>query len=177
MEELKREIVKEFESYWINEDKVINNNKEYLDSNKYSGEFIEKKKIEIEKSKETFRNISRRNFERLEEKYIKSLKVDTETIDSIEYQTKLSNILKIIEMKEGNISKDKLQFMINARDSDTLSVLRSKYETIGLREAFEESNIENIKYKIQELIYYAKMNLNDFMGRPRSRSAVLAEFR
>ena len=177
MEDLKRDILKEFESYWSNEDKIINDNKEYLDKNKYSGEFIQKKKGEIERSKEVFRNLSRSNFDRLEEKYIKSLKVDTETIDSLEYQTKLSNILKIIEMKEGNVSKDKLQFMINARDTDTLLALSSKYGTVGLREAFEESDIDRAKYNIQELIHYAKTDLTDFMGRPRSRSSVLADFR
>ena len=177
MENLKNEILQEFENYWAKEDKLIQDNAQYLDKNTYSDEFIENKKAELNRTKEAYRKISSEKFERLGNDYIKSLKVDTNKIDSLEYQTKLANVLKIIELKDGNISRDSIQFMVNARDVNTLQALSTKYNTNTLKEALEEANIEGLKYKAEELIYHANLNLRDFMGRPRSRSEVRSTFR
>lgn len=177
MENLKNEILQEFENYWAKEDKLIQDNAQYLDKNTYSEEFIENKKAELNRTKEAYRKMSSEKFERLGKKFIEGLKIDTEKIDSLEYQTKLSNVLKIIELKDGNISKNNLKFMINARDIDTLQALALKYNTNTLKEALEEANIEGLKYKAEELIYHANLNLRDFMGRPRKRSDVIQFFR
>lgn len=177
MENLKNEILNEFKNYWAKEDKLIQDNAQYLDKNTYSEEFIKNKKAELDRSKEAYRKITSEKFEKLGKKFIEGLKVDTEKIDSLEYQTKLANVLKIIELKDGNISKNNLQFMINARDIDTLQALSLKYNTNALKEAVEESNIEGLKYKAQELIYHAKLNLRDFMGKPRKKSDVIQFFR
>lgn len=177
MENLKNEILQEFENYWAKEDKLIQDNAQYFDTEKYTKEFIENKKAELDRAKETYRKMSSEKFERLGNNYINSLKVDTQTINSLEYQTKLANVLKIIELKDGNISKNNLEFMINARDTDTLQALALKYNTNTLKEALEEANIEGLKYKAQELIYHAKLNLRDFMGRPRNRSNVIQFFK
>ena len=177
MENLKNEILQEFENYWAKEDKLMEDNAQYFDTEKYTQEFIENKKAELNRSKEIYRKMSSENFERLGNNYINSLKVDTNKIDSLEYQTKLSNILKIIELKDGNISRDSIQFMVNARDVNTLQALSTKYNTNTLKEALEEANIEGLKYKAQELIYHANLNLYDFMGKPRKRSDVIQFFK
>ena len=177
MEQLKTQILQEFENYWAKEDKLIQDNAQYFDTEKYTEEFIKNKKAELDRSKEAYRKMSSEKFERLGNNYINSLKVDTQTINSSEYQTKLANVLKIIELKDGNISKNNLEFMINARDTDTLQALSTKYNTNTLKEALEEANIEGLKYKAQELIYYANLNLRDFMGKPRNRNEVRSTFR
>ena len=177
MENLKNEILQEFENYWAKEDKLMEDNAQYFDTEKYTQEFIKNKKAELNRTKEAYRKISSEKFERLGNDYIKSLKVDTNKIDSLEYQTKLANVLKIIELKDGNISRDSIQFMVNARDVNTLQALSTKYNTNTLKEAMEEANIEGLKYKAQELIYYANLNLRDFMGKPRKRSDVIQFFK
>lgn len=177
MEQLKTQILQEFENYWAKEDKLIQDNAQYLDTEKYTEEFIQNKKAELDRSKEAYRKMSTKNFERLEKKFIEGLKVDTDTINTLEYQTKLANTLKLLELNNGNTSKENLEFLINARDYNTLKTLALKYNTMALKEAMEEANIEGLKYKAQELIYHAKLNLRDFMGRPRNRSNVIQFFR
>ena len=60
--------------------------------------------------------------------------------------------------------------MINARDIDTLQALSLKYNTNTLKEAMEEANIEGLKHKVEELVYYSSLELYDFMGKPRDRN-------
>ena len=152
MENLKNEILQEFKNYWAKEDKLMEDNAQYFDTEKYTEEFIKNKKAELDRSKEAYRKMSSKNFERLGNNYINSLKVDKNKIDSLEYQTKLANTLKLLELNNGNTSKENLEFLINARDYNTLKTLALKYNTNALKEAVEEANIEGLKYKAQELI-------------------------
>lgn len=177
MENLKTQILNEFKEYWKKEDNLLEQNKQYFDTEKYTQEFIQNKKAELDRTKEAYRKIASEKFERLGNNYINSLKVDTDKIDSLEYQTKLANTLKLLELNNGNTSKENLEFLINARDYNTLKTLALKYNTNALKEAVEEANIEGLKYKAQELIYHANLNLRDFMGRPRKRSDVIQFFR
>ncbi|EPZ61755.1 hypothetical protein, partial [Paraclostridium sordellii] len=66
--------------------------------------------------------------------------------NSLEYQTKLTNILNLLNMSKGNIDVSVLDFMVEARDKNTLDIIKNTYsdyeEAPKLFEYFSLNNLD-----------------------------------
>lgn len=123
-----------------------------FDANKYSSDYIKKARSEQEKELSLLNKAYYEKIDEIADKYINNLKVDTKEIESDRYQLRLSNTLKLIEMADGNIDKDNLNFIVAAKDSNILSILKSKYpKSFAISQAFKEGHIDTVKYEIVEL--------------------------
>lgn len=152
MDNLKREMDNAKAKLRQDTDRVAERFAPLFDANKYSSDYIKKAKSDKEKELSLLNKAYYEEIDKIADKYINNLKVDTKEIESDRYQLRLSNVLKLIEMADGNIDKDNLNFIVAAKDSNILSILKSKYpKSFAISQAFQEGHIDTVKYEIVEL--------------------------
>ena len=109
-------------------DTIINQYKEYENKEVYSEDFIKNKKIE-KKALLDARISQHRKFidEAVNVHISNNFAPNTKVIESLEYQTRLTNILTLLNASKGEINLNNLDFIVDAKDSGTMEALRAAY--------------------------------------------------
>ena len=109
-------------------DTIINQYKEYENKEVYSEDFIKNKKIE-KKALLDARISQHRKFidEAVNVHISNNFAPNTKVIESLEYQTRLTNILTLLNASKGEINLNNLDFIVDAKDSGTMEALRDAY--------------------------------------------------
>ena len=109
-------------------DTITNQYKEYENKEIYTEEFLKNKENE-KKSLLDARISQHRRFidEAVNVHISNNFAPNTKVIESLEYQTRLNNILTLLNVSKGEINLSNLDFIVDARDSGTMEALRSAY--------------------------------------------------
>ena len=109
-------------------DTIINQYKEYENKEVYSEDFIKNKKIE-KKALLDARISQHRKFidEAVNVHISNNFAPNTNVIESLEYQTRLTNILTLLNASKGEINPNNLDFIVDAKDFGTMEALRAAY--------------------------------------------------
>lgn len=176
-ENLKKDIVTEIKNYWNKCDTLKQNKECFLDETKYSKTYIENVQKEISKEINNYRNEFYQSVRAVRDKYINQLKPKSENIGTLEYQIRLSNLLKLVELSDGILIEEQLKFMIESNDTQTLRLLSNKYKrSFTLKEAVNKSNLDYLKEEYKMLCQEAENGIAfDTFG--VNRNSVLATFR
>lgn len=175
LDNVKEDIKRQLGYYWRSVDMTKQCNEKSLNNNMYSQEYkdeiLKEQNAEIEEHKRDFYKKVRE----MKENYISQLKPNTKVIDTMEYQIKLANIIKLVEMSEGAISEDSLKFMVEANHTDALRILSNKFNTTSLTSALIKSDLSNIKSDIEALCQSAENHIGyEMLG--ASRESILSSF-
>ena len=124
---------------------ISNKYKKFYDNADYSQEFKDRKRAEEEAEIQREKEVAYDRIDRLTEAYLKRISSQNEEVESLEYQTRLSNLLRLAELSGGKLDTKDLQFVIDAKDSTTLKILRNKYKSEALYLAFYEVDADTHK--------------------------------
>ena len=75
--------------------------------------------------------------------FIDNIKPNNTVINSIEYQTKLSNLFNLLNL-DSELNESYLDFMVEANDFITLELLKDKYKSKVLHIAFDKVDKEKV---------------------------------
>lgn len=96
-------------------------------------------------------------------KFIKRFETDKSITTSMDYQMKLSNLLRLLEL-DKNLSIDFFDFIVEARDYNLLNLLKNKYKTEDLyilSHSMDKEKIEKIaRQKANTLVSYLRQGDN-----------------
>lgn len=145
MQKFKKDILLELKFYWKKKDELKKEFESWNDKNRYSQDFILKKQTERNFNLGQLKHDLNKNLDKILNDKLETIKPNHEKIDSIEYQTKLANVLKLMELSAGKLEKQYFDFMVEANDTDTINILASKYNTNALIEAKINADLESIK--------------------------------
>ena len=116
--------------------------------NIYAQKLIDDKLAECKDRVLTYRNEQLANIELAYKNAIEVLKPNQEVINSLEYQTRLSNTLNLLALSKGNIDTGQLNFICEAMDENTLNIIKDAYKDNVLLGKYIEDN--SIATKIEE---------------------------
>lgn len=116
--------------------------------NIYAQKLIDDKLAECKGRIQNYRNAQKGNIETEYRNLIETLKPNQEVISGLEYQTRLSNILNLLALSNGNIDTEQLGFICEAMDENTLNVIKNAYKNNTLLVKYIEDN--SIATKIEE---------------------------
>ena len=164
MQTLQAEVKKHIEPYYSKCERIKSqyanfHNKEIRSV--YSGEFIQ----EALNNEITALNEARNEVNNLiEESFIaftkRAEKMDIDTINSIEYQTKLSNVMNLLNL-DSNLDMSYFDFMVEARDYKTLSLLSNKYKSSTLKQAYNKVDVEKVINEGRVMLFMLKNYLSN----------------
>ena len=86
--------------------------------------------------------------------------MDIDTINSIEYQTKLSNVMNLLNL-DSNLDMSYFDFMIEARDYKTLELLSNKYKSPTLKQAYNKVDVEKVINEGRVMLFMLKNYLSN----------------
>ena len=116
--------------------------------NIYAQKLIDDKLAECKDRVLTYRNAQKGNIEFAYKNLLEGLKPNQEVINSLEYQTRLSNTLNLLALSKGDINTDQLDFICEAMDENTLNIIKDAYKDNVLLGKYIEDN--SIATKIEE---------------------------
>lgn len=116
--------------------------------NIYAQKLIDDKLAECKDRVLTYRNAQKGNIEFEYKKLLEGLKPNQEVINSLEYQTRLSNTLNLLALSNGNIDTEQLGFICEAMDENTLNIIKDAYKDNVLLGKYIEDN--SIATKIED---------------------------
>lgn len=116
--------------------------------NIYAQKLIDDKLAECKGRIQNYRNAQKSNIEAAHRTVIETLKPNQEVINSLEYQTRLSNTLNLLALSKGNIDTDQLNFICEAMDENTLNIIKDAYKDNVLLGKYIEDN--SIATKIED---------------------------
>lgn len=119
--------------------------------NIYAQKLIDDKLAECKDRVLTYRNAQKGNIEFEYKNLLEGLKPNQEVINSLEYQTRLSNTLNLLALSKGDINTnqlDQLDFICEAMDENTLNIIKDAYRDNVLLGKYIEDN--SIATKIEE---------------------------
>ena len=127
----------------------------------YSAEFVQ----EALNNEITALNEARNEVNNLiEESFIaftkRAERMDMDTINSIEYQTKLSNVMNLLNL-DSNLDMSYFDFMIEARDHKTLGLLADKYKSSTLKQAYNKVDVDEIISQGRVMLFMLKNYLSN----------------
>ena len=127
----------------------------------YSGEFIQTQlNNEITALNEAINEVNNL----IEESFISFTKraerMDMDTINSIEYQTKLSNVMNLLNL-DSNLDMSYFDFMVEARDYKTLELLANKYKSSTLKQAYNKVDVDEIISQGRVMLFMLKNYLSN----------------
>lgn len=108
--------------------------------NIYAQKLIDDKLAECKDRVQTYRNAQKGNIEFEYKNLLEGLKPNQEVINSLEYQTRLSNTLNLLALSKGNINTDQLNFICEAMDENTLNIIKDAYKDNVLLGKYIEDN-------------------------------------
>ena len=161
--ELNAKFEKELNAYFKNTDKIKQTYDKYFNSDRYSDIEQDRQKQLMEMEINTDINELDYTLNYEVDKFIKSLETDIKTTSSMDYQIKLGNVLKLLEI-EPNLPAEYFDFMIEAKDFKLLSILKNKYNSQNLMilsTVYDKKQIEKIaKRKAKTIISYLRQGEN-----------------
>ena len=131
MKELSKKFLDIYNTYTSEIDRLNKEYEPYTDAHAYetyAQSLIDRKNTE---RLDTLRCLDSKYHRFIEEALsvrLSKLEPDTNIINSLEYQTKLSNTLSLLNMTNGNIDGKSLNFIAEARDIDTLKAIKDAYK-------------------------------------------------
>ena len=75
--------------------------------------------------------------------FVDSIKPDTETINSIKYQTNLSNLFNLLNL-DSELDESYFNFMVEANDFTTLGLLKDKYKSKVLAKVYSKVDKDKV---------------------------------
>ena len=127
----------------------------------YSGEFIQtqlnKELTELNEAKTELNNLIEDSFIALT---VRAEISDIDTINSIEYQTKLANVMNLLNL-DSNLDMSYFDFMIEAKDHKTLELLSDKYKSITLKQAYNKVDVKKVISEARVMLFILKDYLNN----------------
>lgn len=124
MEILKPRLKNIYQMY-VNSTNVIEEQyKQFEDRKTYSTEMILNKKTEKNELINNEREKYKKYIDEALSVRLSQLEADPKVLNSVEYQTKLNNTISLINLSKGDVNPSSLDFIIEARDIDTLKAIR-----------------------------------------------------
>ena len=159
LSELNLKFSKELEKHLANIKKTKSDYNKYFKSDRYSD--IEKQRQRDLMQAEINADITNFEFNLNYEidKFMKNIETDKKAISSIEYQIRLANTLKLLEI-EPNLGAEYFDFIVEAKDYGLLKVLKNKFKSetlIVLSTSLDRNKIEEVaRNKAKTLISYVR---------------------
>ena len=159
LSELNLKFSKELEKHLANIKKTKSDYHKYFKSDRYSD--IEKQRQRDLMQAEINADITNFEFNLNYEidKFMKNFETDKKAISSIEYQIRLANTLKLLEI-EPNLGAEYFDFIVEAKDYGLLKVLKNKFKSetlIVLSTSLDRNKIEEVaRNKAKTLISYVR---------------------
>lgn len=127
MEILKTKLKNIYDEY-SNKLNVLNDEyKQYQNTDYYASSFISNKEAEKNSKLNDLKEIYIKKVNEATNNRLKDFEPNTSLINSLEYQTRLSNVLNLLNMSKGNIDVSMLDFMVEAKDTNTLDIIKNTY--------------------------------------------------
>jgi len=146
MENMKVKIKKHIENYYAKCERIRAEYAEYETKearNYYAPVLIQEKLTEkITKLKDARLELEK-NMDNEFLLFVDSIKPNNTVINSIEYQTKLSNLFNLLNL-DSELNESYLNFMVEANDFITLELLSNKYKSKTLIMAFNKVDKEKV---------------------------------
>lgn len=146
MEILKPKLKNIYDEYSNKLNSLNNEYKQFEDTEYYASSFIRNKEIEKDSKLSDLRESYIQKVSEGTNSRLKEFEPNTSLINSLEYQTKLTNILNLLNMSKGNIEVSMLDFIVEARDKNTLDIIKNTYsdyeEAPKLFEYFSLNNLD-----------------------------------
>ena len=160
MENMKVKIKKHIENYYAKCERIRAEYAEYETKearNYYAPVLIQEKLTEKITKLKYARLELEKNMDNEFLAFVDSIKPNNTIINSIEYQTKLSNLFNLLNL-DANLDQSYLDFMIESNDYTTLELLKEKYKSKALHIAFDkvdkEKKIASARVQLQILKSY-----------------------
>lgn len=163
LSELNLRFSKELETHLANVKKTKSDYNKYFKSDRYSD--IEKQRQKDLMQAEINADITNLQFNLNYEveKFMKNFETDRKAISSMEYQIRLANTLKLLEL-DPNLGAEYFDFIVEAKDYSLLKILKNKFksETLTILSAsLDKNKIEEVaRGKVNTLISYVKQGEN-----------------
>ena len=146
MENMKVKIKKHIENYYAKCERIRAEYAEYETKearNYYAPVLIQEKLTEkITKLKDARLELEQ-NMDNEFLLFVDSIKINKKIIDSVEYQTKLSNVFNLLNLN-SELDESFFDFMVEANDFVTLELLKEKYKSKTLIMAFNKVDKERV---------------------------------
>ena len=127
----------------------------------YSGEFIQTQLnneiTALNEAKTELNNLIEDSFIALT---VRAEISDIDTINSIEYQTKLANVMNLLNL-DSNLDMSYFDFMVEAKDHKTLGLLSDKYKSITLKQAYNKVDVKKVISEARVMLFILKDYLNN----------------
>ena len=131
MMELNQSFRSELEGYFTSIDKVKSKYDKYLNSDRYSDIEKEKQKNLMEAELTAELSELQFNLNYKVDRFVNTFKANKDKINTATYQMQLSNLLKLMEFNP-NLDVEFFDFIVEAKDSKLLNLLKDKYKTSTL---------------------------------------------
>lgn len=113
---------------------------------KYAEVFLEKKRNEKKAELQGVYNEAGVEINKSLDDYMQTLLPDEKVINSLEYQTKLNNVLNLLAITKGNINTSILDFIVLANDIETLQAIKKGYSNnVNLQVYIDENNLDTTR--------------------------------
>ena len=176
MQKFKKDILFEIEYYLKKKDEIKKEFESWNNPNRYSQSLILDMRKEMNENLGQLRHDFDKSIDKILQDKLETITPNYKQINSIEYQTKLANVLKLMELSAGKLSEQHLNFMVEANDIDTLEILSKTYATETVLEAKIKADLEGIKREYILLGNTAK-NYADYEEQGVPRETILSTFK
>ena len=146
MENMKSKIKRHIENYYSKCERIRSEYAEYTAKGAekiYAGTLILEKVAEMNtKLRDARLDLN----DKIEDEFllfVDSIKPNKEVVDSIEYQTKLSNLFNLLNL-DANLDESYMDFLIEANDMKTVELLKNKYKSKVLTLVFDKVDKEKV---------------------------------
>ena len=164
MKTLQAEVKKHIESYYNKCERIKSQYANFHTKevrSVYSGEFIQTQLnneiTALNEAKTELNNLIEDSFIALT---VRAEISDIDTINSIEYQTKLANVMNLLNL-DSNLDMSYFDFMIEARDHKTLGLLADKYKSSTLKQAYNKVDVEKVISEGRVMLFMLKNYLSN----------------
>lgn len=147
--------------------KLENLNKDYerYNDTKYSDEYKSKMLARKTIEEKKLQHEAIETIDKLEKSYIQRVYVSNKaTVDSLEYQTRLNNFMKLCELSGGNIDKEAYNFIIEAKDNVTLKLLAKAFNNNIMLQEFYKIDPDTHKQIISRKTNIVKDYMRNMTG-------------
>lgn len=127
MEILNPKLKNIYDEYSNKLNSLNNEYKQFEDTEYYASSFIRNKEIEKDSKLSDLRESYIQKVSEVTNSRLKEFEPNTSLINSLEYQTRLSNVLNLLNMSKGNIDVSMLDFIVEAKDTNTLDIIKNTY--------------------------------------------------
>lgn len=160
MNRLKEQLKKNLEKCFSEIDSTKSKYQNKFDESIYTKEAITKSKSEMKSLIDMDIEDFQRNANYTVSQLVDDFKPNKEKINSMEYQIRLSNVIKLLDI-DKNLDAEYFDFMVEAKDNNIIKLLNKKYPANdGLIEANIQTDVKGFEElaanKVNTLVTYLK---------------------